>query len=86
MSAGGVDWRFITLDRRMASSFGFAYTFFNQDGFRTASHVSRIFRDVWDRSVLNRIDRWAMVTVASSRADEETMRRFIANLADVIAE
>ena len=40
-----------------------AYTFFNQDGVRTASHVRRIITDVWDRSFHNRIDRWVMVTV-----------------------
>ena len=40
-----------------------AYTFFNQDGLRTASHLRRIFADVWDRSFHNRIDRWVMVTV-----------------------
>jgi len=40
-----------------------AYTFFNQDGMRTASHLRRIFRDTWDRSVYNRVDRWVMVTV-----------------------
>ena len=40
-----------------------AYTFFNQAGVRTASHVSRIITDVWDRSVHNRIDRWVMLTV-----------------------
>lgn len=39
------------------------YTFFNQEGFVTASHTSRILRDMFDRSVLNRIDRWVMLTV-----------------------
>ena len=43
-----------------------AYTFFNQAGVRTASHVRRIFIDTWDRSVHNRIDRWVMVTVNAS--------------------
>ena len=43
-----------------------AYTFFNQAGVRTSSHVARILRDIWDRSVLNRIDRWVMVTVSAS--------------------
>lgn len=40
-----------------------AYTFFNQNGLRTASHANRILADTWNRSVFNRIDRWAMVTV-----------------------
>ena len=42
------------------------YTFFNQAGVRTASHVRRILADTWDRSVHNRIDRWVMVTVNAS--------------------
>ncbi len=42
------------------------YTFFNQTGYRTASHVARILKDVWDRSFHNRIDRWVMVTVHAS--------------------
>lgn len=40
-----------------------AYTFFNQSGVRTASHSRRILVDTLDRTVLNRIDRWVMVTV-----------------------
>ena len=40
-----------------------AYTFFNQAGVHTASHLRRIFLDTWDRSVHNRIDRWVMITV-----------------------
>ena len=43
-----------------------AYTFFNQEGVKTASHTRRIFIDTWDRSVHNRIDRWVMVTVNAS--------------------
>ena len=69
-SVAGRDWRFIDLSSKDSPTFGFAYTFFNQEGFKTASHVSRIFRDVLDRSVLNRIDRWAMVTVNASRSDD----------------
>ena len=42
------------------------YTFFNQGGVRTASHLRRIFLDTWDRSVHNRIDRWVMVTVRAA--------------------
>lgn len=42
------------------------YTFFNQNGVRTASHLRRIFLDTWDRSVHGRIDRWVMVTVHAS--------------------
>ena len=69
-SVAGRDWRFIDLTSKDSPTFGFAYTFFNQEGFKTASHVSRIFRDVVDRSVLNRIDRWVMVTVNASRSDD----------------
>jgi len=78
-------WHLITLDGGVGKpSLGFAYTFFNQDGFHTASHVSRIFRDVWDRSVYNRIDRWVMVTVNSSCSDDERLKRFLARLKGVL--
>ena len=63
---------------------GFAYTFFNQAGYRTSSHVKRIFRDVLDRSFLGRIDRWVMVTVYASSADERALRGFLAKLKGVI--
>lgn len=82
---GGTFWRMITLDGGVGRpSLGFAYTFFNQAGFRTASHVSRIFRDVWDRSVHNRIDRWVMITVNSSRADDRGLRQFLSRLKEVV--
>ena len=67
---GGRDWRMIELSAKDSPSCGFAYTFFNQEGYSTASHVARIFRDVLDRSLLNRIDRWVMVSVHASRADD----------------
>ncbi len=73
-SVGGRDWRFITVETKGGERCGFAYTFANQEGFKTASHVRRVWRDVWDRSVLGRIDRWAMITVFSSSADEKTLR------------
>ena len=57
-----------------------AYTFFNQEGFRTASHTSRIFRDVIDRSVFNRVDRWVMVTVHASGANDGDLLEFLASL------
>jgi len=80
VEVGGVEWRFLSVESRGKSPLGFAYTFFNQDGFRTASHTQRIFRDVWDRSVHNRIDRWVMLTVSSSRADDESLREIAAAL------
>ena len=76
----GVDWRLMTLSRRDAPNLAFAYTFFNQDGFRTDSHVARIFRDVWDRSVRGRIDRWAMVTVNGYPADSRLTTSFLSRL------
>ncbi len=70
----GRDWRFITLETNDGAKCGFAYTFANQEGFRTASHVARVLRDLWDRSFLLRNDRWAMITVFSSSADEASLR------------
>lgn len=77
---GGTDWRLVTLAHRFESEMRFGYTFFNQAGFRTASHLRRIFRDVWDRSILGRIDRWVMVTVYSSAPDDETFKSFLVRL------
>ena len=76
----GDRWRVLTLARRDAPSQHFAYTFFNQAGCRTSSHVVRIMRDVWDRSVNRRIDRWAMVTVNAFTADELRLLAFLADL------
>ncbi len=76
-NVSGRSWRFIELAAKGSPSFGFAYTFFNQEGFSTASHVSRIFRDILDRSLLNRIDRWVMVTVNASRADDVGLYRLL---------
>ena len=76
----GRDWRMIDLTAGDSPPFGFAYTFFNQEGFRTASHVSRIFRDVVDRSLFNRIDRWVMVTVNASRSDDAGLARLLSLL------
>ena len=84
VSVGGVDWRLLTLERRLSPPLGFAYTFFNQDGFRTASHVRRIFCDVCDRSLRHRIDRWAMMTVSASTADERRMVEFLLRLKEVV--
>ncbi|MBQ3288829.1 MAG: exosortase [Kiritimatiellae bacterium] len=84
VNVSGVDWHLLTLERRLSAPLGFAYTFFNQDGFRTASHVSRIFCDVCDRSLRHRIDRWAMMTVDSSTADERRMVEFLSRLKEVV--
>jgi exosortase/archaeosortase family protein len=81
-SAAGTDWRFISLVRSAAPPLGFAYTFFNQAGFRTPSHMKRIFRDVWDRSVHNRIDRWVMVTINAFTADDSLLVAFLERIAE----
>ena len=81
----GVSWRLIRLDGGAGrSSQGFAYTFFNQLGYRTSSHFDRILRDIWDRSFHNRIDRWVMVTVNASRADPRALEDFLRRLKGVL--
>ncbi len=80
VKAGGTDWRFITVETGPSARIGFAYTFFNQAGFKTNSHMRRIMQDVWDRSVLNRVDRWIMVTVNSSIVNDAVMSEFIERL------
>ena len=84
VESGGVDWHLVTLMRGARAENGFAYTFFNQDGFRTCSHLRRIFRDVWDRSIRGRIDRWVMVTVLASDADEAAFVAFLDKLKGVV--
>ena len=84
VEVGGVEWHVVTLARKEASSMGFAYTFFNQDGYRTSSHLRRIFRDVWDRSMRGRIDRWVMLTVNSSISDEARLMAFLGKLKEMI--
>lgn len=70
-----------------------AYTFFNQAGVRTASHLRRIFLDTWDRSVHNRIDRWVMVTVHVSAPmgfsfdhprDRAELEKFLRQIGEVL--
>ena len=84
VNVAGIDWHLVTLARKESPSLGFAYTFFNQDGYRTSSHLLRIFRDVWDRSIRGRIDRWVMVTVNASVADDVRLSRFLASLKGMI--
>ena len=76
----GRPWHVIDIARAGEARGMEAYTFFNQEGFRTASHTSRIFRDVVDRSVLNRVDRWVMVTVHTFGANEGDLLEFLAAL------
>ena len=82
----GVDWRVITLARREVSSLGFAYTFFNQDGYRTCSHVCRNWCYLWNRCVRGRHDRWVMVTVFSSVSDERQLTAFLDKLKGMMAK
>jgi hypothetical protein len=51
---------------------------------RTSSHVRRIFADVWDRSVLGRIDRWVMVTVFSLSNKSDDMEGFLSKLSETL--
>ncbi len=59
----GIPFHAIEVASSLRPSTVLCYTFFNQDGFKTASHTKRIFIDTLDRSVRNRVDRWVMVTV-----------------------
>lgn len=70
-------WRVIRLEKAGSLPLGFAYTFYNQAGYKTSSHLNRIFRDVWDRSLYNRIDRWVMVTVNSSISHDKYLGEFL---------
>ena len=89
--AGGRPFHAIRLSSSRGPSTMLAYTFFNQAGVRTASHTRRILIDTWDRSVLNRIDRWVMVTVvvqtlggtdvAAARAP---FQEFLARLSEIL--
>lgn len=84
MTAGDIVWRKLTLEKGGSGKVGFAYTFVNGTGFRTASHLVRILTDVWDRSVLGRIDRWVMLTVSSSCDDDVTLQAFLHELGEVV--
>ena len=79
--AGGVPWRVISLAGRAGSGDAlFAYTFFNQDLWRTSSHEARIWRDVWDRTANGRIDRWTMVTVFFPSGDARAFASLLERL------
>lgn len=79
--ADGVPWRIV----RMGAKHGnppwlFAYTMYNQELWRTSSHEARIARDVWDRAVLGRIDRWSMATVAYPASNERAFKALLRTL------
>lgn len=84
VDVGDTSWRMLTLTKGPSVRAGFAYTFVNGTGFKTSSHLVRIFTDVWDRSILGRIDRWVMLTVSSSRSDDAGMERFLVELEGVV--
>jgi hypothetical protein len=50
---------------------GFAYVFIHSKG-ATISNLERVVGDSWQRSLYNRIPRWAMLTVRSSSYDFHT--------------
>lgn len=78
----GIEWRTIALGAKGGRGAArFAYTFENQAGWRTASHEMRILRDVWDRTVNGRIDRWTMTTVFAPGATERELREILRALA-----
>jgi len=84
ITVAGRDWHRVTLAHGERPPAGFAYTFFNQAGYATSSHIRRIFRDVWDRSVLGRIDRWVMVTVFSSVSSDAGLAPFLSDLEEAL--
>ena len=76
LAAAGTVWRVVELGGGPEGGGGWrlAYTFFNQDGYRTSSHYARILRDTWDRSFRGRIDRWVMVSVVTAVPDDLLVR------------
>ena len=83
----------IQIDSPQAPTALLVYTFFNQEGVHTASHLRRIFLDTWDRSVHNRIDRWVMVTVHVSALqgfsldrprDRAELEKFLRRIGEVL--
>ncbi len=89
----GRPYHAIRIDYRQDPPAQLIYTFLNQDGVRTASHLRRIFLDTWDRSVNNRIDRWVMVTVRvaspygvvmSRPRDRAEVERFLRRIEEVL--
>ena len=84
VEVNGGSWHLLDVERRDASKRVFAYTFFNQEGVRTSYHILRIARDVWDRSIHGRINRWMMVTVNASMPDEAATKDFLGKLQEVV--
>lgn len=75
LEADGRPFRALRLERAGAPPSTLAYTFFDQAGARTASHLCRNLRDTWARAMAGRIDRWTMVTVTASGPEGFTLAR-----------
>ncbi len=63
MTVDGIPFRVMTVRLGKSPPSTFAYTFFNHEGYRTSSHMARIWRDVCDRTFRGMLDGWAMVSV-----------------------
>lgn len=83
ITVNGVDWRHLSL-KSDGRRHEFAYTFFDQAGFQSSSHAHCVARDVFDRAVLRRIDRWVMLTVFAADSDEQRLNAFLATANDLI--
>lgn len=84
INSGGIDWRTITLSRQYKDEATLSYTFFNQDGYRTARHSARILRDALSKTIYNRIDRWVMLTVNSAGVDDDRLVGFLEKLKGMV--
>lgn len=85
VNVDGTDWCFETLRNSLgAVTGGFAYTLFNQAGVHTASPFRHKLIDAWDRSVLNRIDRWMQVRVWTQAVDDASLREVVRKVREAI--
>lgn len=85
LDADGIEWHVIELKAKGGRNATlFAYTFFNQEGWRTSSHEARILRDVVDRTIRNRVDRWVMVTVNMRIASVPYLESVLRSLKEVV--
>ncbi len=70
---------------------GFAYTYLNARG-ATVSDMKRVVGDTFDRALMNKISRWAMITISSptinfkTSSGEEKLRRFMEKLYPMVRE
>lgn len=85
VSVDGEDWCFETLYNGFgAAAGGFAYTLFNQAGVHTASSFRHKLVDAWDRSVLNRIDRWVQVRVWTTVPGDDALLRTVRKVKEAL--